>query len=512
MSTRAIQIEFLLSGVVDPTTYVPLTEGTVYFYAAGTSTAKNVWTEKEKTNAYTSFELSAGGLKQLYGDGIYKVVVKDVDDAIVYTWDDIKIRAHNFSVVSKTANYTATLDDDVILVNNTSGHVTITLPPAATMEYPISIIHTAGTNNIIIDPNSTELIDGASTYTFSSIYSTVTCISNGSAIYKTVNVALSLIFGATITLANTGLHILDTNATHDLIIKPGSNLTADKTLTLTTGDADRIITLSGNPTLADWFDQAVKVASSPTFDVPTLTGITPIFLGYVQRPRFTWKDVDEIYISAGAYHHKGTKDQIVYWSSQLTSDIGSPGANDWYYLYLDDSAIVTADTNLLTASEFVWSNTEPTWTEASHAWMNGDDRCIFAVFTTGSSYIEEFGHSSSFVTRAYSDDDITVQDVDSTWVDAEAALTIPKFAIMAQVSARTNTIDAGTGELRWRTNGHADTTGKLLMRWEDAIDDVGFGISNVITDDNQLIELYCTKNATDTFTISTSGWYFPQGM
>lgn len=50
----------------------------------------------------------------------------------------------------------------------------------------------------------------------------------------------------TVTLPNTGLHILDTNASHDLIIAPGSNLTADRTLTITTGDSDRTLTLTGN--------------------------------------------------------------------------------------------------------------------------------------------------------------------------------------------------------------------------------------------------------------------------
>jgi len=68
-----------------------------------------------------------------------------------------------------------------------------------------------------------------------------------------------------ITIPNAGLHILDTNASHDLIIAPGSDLTADRTLTVTTGDAARTITLSGNPTLADWFDQSVKAAGTPTF-------------------------------------------------------------------------------------------------------------------------------------------------------------------------------------------------------------------------------------------------------
>jgi hypothetical protein len=51
---------------------------------------------------------------------------------------------------------------------------------------------------------------------------------------------------ATVTLPNTGLHLLDTNASHDLIIAPGSDLTADHTLTITTGDADRTLTIAGN--------------------------------------------------------------------------------------------------------------------------------------------------------------------------------------------------------------------------------------------------------------------------
>jgi len=52
------------------------------------------------------------------------------------------------------------------------------------------------------------------------------------------------------TFLNTGLHILDTNASHDLIIKPGSNLTADRTLTITTGDANRTLTLTGDASLS----------------------------------------------------------------------------------------------------------------------------------------------------------------------------------------------------------------------------------------------------------------------
>lgn len=69
-----------------------------------------------------------------------------------------------------------------------------------------------------------------------------------------------------VTFGNTGLKIEDTDASHVLTISPGSNLTADRTLTITTGDAGRTITLSGNPTLADWFDQSVKTSADPAFN------------------------------------------------------------------------------------------------------------------------------------------------------------------------------------------------------------------------------------------------------
>ncbi len=72
-------------------------------------------------------------------------------------------------------------------------------------------------------------------------------------------------------LPNLGLYLRDTDASHSLIVKPGSNLTADRIFTLTTGDAPRTITLSGDTTLDDWFDQSVKIAANPTFGNLTIT-------------------------------------------------------------------------------------------------------------------------------------------------------------------------------------------------------------------------------------------------
>lgn len=48
----------------------------------------------------------------------------------------------------------------------------------------------------------------------------------------------------TLTMPNVGLHLFDTDASHDLIVKPGANLTADRTLTVTTADADVTLNIS----------------------------------------------------------------------------------------------------------------------------------------------------------------------------------------------------------------------------------------------------------------------------
>lgn len=81
----------------------------------------------------------------------------------------------------------------------------------------------------------------------------------------TLSLPADVVIPTIITVPNTGLHIFDIDSSHDLIVKPGSNITADRTFTITTGDANRTLTLSGDATLDDWFDQSVKAAASPTF-------------------------------------------------------------------------------------------------------------------------------------------------------------------------------------------------------------------------------------------------------
>lgn len=88
----------------------------------------------------------------------------------------------------------------------------------------------------------------------------------------TFSLPADVLIPTVVTVPNTGLHILDTNASHDLIIAAGSNLTADHTLTLTTGDADRTVTLAGNLTTAA--DLITSGANSLTLTTTASTNVT----------------------------------------------------------------------------------------------------------------------------------------------------------------------------------------------------------------------------------------------
>lgn len=87
----------------------------------------------------------------------------------------------------------------------------------------------------------------------------------------------NLIFsGGTLTLPNVGLRLLDTNASHGLIVKPGSDITADRTLTITTGDVDRTFSLGGNLTTSGG-NITVTVPAASSLTAP-ISGTLPTSL------------------------------------------------------------------------------------------------------------------------------------------------------------------------------------------------------------------------------------------
>lgn len=82
---------------------------------------------------------------------------------------------------TKTSDYTIVGSDYLILVDTTSGVVTITLPLAKKHENQEFVIKkTAGGNNVTVDGNGSETIDGSATQTISTQYDFIKVHSDGS--------------------------------------------------------------------------------------------------------------------------------------------------------------------------------------------------------------------------------------------------------------------------------------------------------------------------------------------
>jgi len=83
-------------------------------------------------------------------------------------------------IVTVTSDYTATDLDNTILGDASSAQVTVTLPDATTTEgLMLYIKKTDASNNVVIDGNGSQTIDGSTTHTLSSQNDSVQIQSNG---------------------------------------------------------------------------------------------------------------------------------------------------------------------------------------------------------------------------------------------------------------------------------------------------------------------------------------------
>ena len=225
--------------------------------------------------------------------------------------------------------------------------------------------------------------------------------------------------------------------------------------------------------------------------------------GYTQRSKFAYSDADTITIGPGIYQHSGTVDQLVYWDSTLSFD-STDADTHWYYLYIDDSAIVVSGTNALTASELTSSTTAPSWSDAKHGWYNGLDRCIFAYYVASGSikgFIHDGGNYIGHISTSEDDFKQSGNLSDGSAYNADAA--IPAFS----------------------------TFGKFEVRMSDEEDDwllVGeeryYLVYGVTTPRAYILDAHTTSaqklymlsvgsiGGTWTHWARTLGWYFPAGM
>lgn len=94
-AARARLCESVWAGLRDNTGNV-LGDGTVTFYEAGTTTPKAIYTVQDKSVSATNpFELDSAGRGSVFGDGLYKIVVKDSGGATIQTIDNFPCSAED---------------------------------------------------------------------------------------------------------------------------------------------------------------------------------------------------------------------------------------------------------------------------------------------------------------------------------------------------------------------------------------------------------------------------------
>ena len=296
---------------------------------------------------------------------------------------------------------------------------------------------------------------------------------------------------------------------------------------------DGTLTSTGAMTLSGAITTSAKITTTDEIDISArdklLIGsdeyVAVLLSGFARRPKFSYKDGDEIYIESFVYHHDGTKEQLVYSDAQITFHFESTGSNadsedfaneDFFYVYLDDSAIVTAGTPVIEAGQLVANTTEPTWTVAKHGWYNGADRCIFAILTDTTPAIEEFFHEGDLM--IYADREIArasaILSSASSWVNVTLDNEIPKFSTKVLLQFAGLSQGTSHNEVSWRTDDQTGSIGHEALHLQ-----AGGGTfpreSNtipVITDDDQDIDIKSSANTTDTVELNVEGWYFPTGM
>lgn len=187
MSTRAMQIDFLLAGAIHPNTGLPLENGKVYAFAAGTGNAATLWLDANKTlEAASPLILNTRGQALVYADGHIKLALYDKDGVYLGTYDNLRYRFDNSSVRTVISSDTVSTDDDLILVDATNGAVTLSLPPAATWVKTLKVKKIDSTaNSVILDPYASETIENASTLAVTTKDLVVEIASSGSGLYST---------------------------------------------------------------------------------------------------------------------------------------------------------------------------------------------------------------------------------------------------------------------------------------------------------------------------------------
>lgn len=135
----------------------------LYHYVPGTTTTKNLWSDRDKQNTVAQpLVADSNGVVSFYADGLYDFVVYDSNDVLKYTWDGVfygSIESTNHSEgVALASASTLVLGDDgdyfhvtgttaITAIQGTQPFVWLTFDSTLTLTHSSSLVLKGGVNH-----------------------------------------------------------------------------------------------------------------------------------------------------------------------------------------------------------------------------------------------------------------------------------------------------------------------------------------------------------------------------
>ncbi len=85
----------------------------IYHYEAGTTNATDMWSDEDKaTPVAQPFVGDTSGIARIFGDNIYKIVIHDENDNLLYTWDTVYISRDVDGVVRNGTSFPSVISNN----------------------------------------------------------------------------------------------------------------------------------------------------------------------------------------------------------------------------------------------------------------------------------------------------------------------------------------------------------------------------------------------------------------
>lgn len=153
-----------------------LTNAKLYHYAAGTTSLKNVWTDRAKSTTAAQPLLSdSNGIFTCYADGVYKFVLTDANDVVISTWDNwnaaegeligegAQLTAASTLILGSDGNYFHVTGSTTIeQLSGTQPVVTLTFDSALTLMHSSNIMLSEGLDFPVLPGTTMTFINDGS--------------------------------------------------------------------------------------------------------------------------------------------------------------------------------------------------------------------------------------------------------------------------------------------------------------------------------------------------------------